>query len=135
MSLSLVARRARLLALRDLADADGGGAFQLRDGSMPSAPEDAAFEPPLAIVALAVPSFELAPGIASMTATAQGFAAISGQATWARLVDGAGSAVQDFTAGPPGSGAQVIVTDNKIPPSAVFFVGGEVNLSLTLLEP
>ncbi len=136
MSLSLVARRGRLLHVRTLIDADGGGAMHFHVGAMAAAPEAAPDSPPIAIVALAPVSFELHATAAEMTLVpAQGNAAVSGQPTWVRFVDGSGIVVLDRTAGPPGSGAQVIVTDGKDPPSAFFFTGGEVNVTATMSEP
>ena len=129
MSASLATRRAHLLAERAQVDANGGGALWLLAGTMPAQPEDPPLQPPLAIVVLSVPSFALDPVDALMTLTATGNAAVSGQPTWARFVDGAGNPVRDVTAGPPGSGAQAIVTDGKPVPSAMLYVGGEVNVT------
>jgi hypothetical protein len=135
MSLALVARRARLLALRSTIDANGGGAAHLHSGSMTSSAEEAPATPPLCIVALAATSYALHATEASMSLVpVQGFAAVSGQPTFARLVDGAGNGVALLTAGPPGSGAQLIVTDGQDPPSAQMYVGGEVNLTHTFTE-
>ena len=52
MSLALATRRARLLAVRDAIDANGGGALHLHAGTMEPNPETAASSPPLVIVAL-----------------------------------------------------------------------------------
>ena len=51
------------------------------------------------------------------------------------MVDGAGVAVYDCTAGPPGSGAELIVTDGNVPPSAQMYTGGEVTATHTITEP
>lgn len=131
MSASLATRRAHLLAERAQIDANGGGALWLLAGTMVAQPEDPPLSPPLAIIVLPVPSFALHATDASMTLTAVGNAAVSGQPTWARFVDGAGNPVRDVTAGPPGSGAQAIVTDGGTPPSAQMFVGGEVTVTAT----
>lgn len=136
MSLSLAARRARLVAVRTLIDAGGGGAVQFYDGSMVDNPETAAPGAPLAIVALAEVSFELHATAAQMDLIpAVGHAALPGQATWARYVDGAGVAVYDCAAGPPGSGAEIIVTNGATPPSAVMYTGGEITVTHTATEP
>lgn len=136
MSASQAARRAHLLAERALIDAGGGGALLLYPGTMEPNPETPASAAPLAIVALAPVSFDLHATLAEMTLVpAQGFAAVSGQPTWARFVDGAGTPVRDCTAGPPGSGAQVIVTDGKPVPSSQMYVGGEVNVTSTFSNP
>jgi hypothetical protein len=135
VSLSLAARRARLLAVRDQIDAGGGGALHLYADTLPPNPETPAASAPLAIIALAPVSCVLHPTAASMSLVeAVGNAAQFGQATWARYVDGNGAAVYDTTAGPPGSGAEVIVTDGLVPPGAVFYVGGEITVSHTFTE-
>ncbi|MDP2262690.1 MAG: hypothetical protein Q8K24_05975 [Hydrogenophaga sp.] len=133
MSASLATRRACLLAERDMLDAGGGGALHLYGGTMEPNPETAASSAPLVIVALPVPAFQLHPTAAQMTLSAQGNAALAGQVTWARFVDGEGNPVRDCTAGPPGSGAQVIVTDGKTPPSALVYTGGEVTVTVTFV--
>lgn len=135
MSLSLATRRARLLAVRAQIDASGGGSLLLCNGTMVDSPEVPLPGAPLASVALAEVSFALHATAAEMSLVpTQGFVQVAGQATWARYVDGAGTPVYDCTAGPPGSGAELIVTDNKVPPSAQFYVGGEINLTHTISE-
>ena len=136
MSLSLSTRRARLLAVRSQIDEAGGGALQLHGGTMASTPEPAAAAAPLAIIALASTSFALHATAAEMALVpAQGFAALSGVVTWGRYVDGGGNSVYDCTAGPPGSGAELIVSDGATVPTAQVYVGGEINVTHTLTEP
>ncbi len=136
MSLALATRRTRLLAVRSAIDADGGGALHLHGGSMASSPQEPPAAPPLVIVALAPVSFALHETAAEMSLLpAQGFAALAGQITWARYVSGSGAPVYDCTAGPPGSGAQMVVTDGATPPTAQVFTGGEVNATHTITEP
>jgi len=135
MGLILSTLRARLLAVRSQIDAAGGGALQLHTGDMADSPEDAAAAP-LAIIALASTSFALHATAAEMALVpAQGFAALSGVVTWGRYVDGVGNAVYDCTAGPPGSGAELIVSDGATVPTAQVYVGGEINVTHTLTEP
>lgn len=136
MSLALATRRSRLLAVRADIDAAGGGALHLHGGTMTSSPEAPPDAPPLVIVALAPVSFALHASAAEMTMQpAQGFAALSGQITWARYVSGTGAPVYDCTAGPPGSGAELIVTDGATVPTAQVYTGGEVNVTHTITEP
>lgn len=136
MSLSLPARRARLLAVRDLIDAGGGGALQVHQGPMPAGPELAAPEVPLSILALPVPCAVLhATDAALLLGPVLGNAAAFGLPTWARYVDGNGLPVYDCTAGPPGSGAELIFTDGKPQPSALVYTGGEITVSHTFTEP
>ena len=135
MSLSLAVRRARLTLVRDLILANEGGALWFMDGPMPPSPSSAPDGSPLAIVALDTNSFVLHETAAEMLVTAVGNAAASGQPTWARFVDGIGTGVLDRTVGPPGSGAQMIVTDEQDPPTASIWTGGELTVQHVLSEP
>ncbi|MDZ4282825.1 MAG: hypothetical protein U1C04_18925 [Hydrogenophaga sp.] len=136
MSLSLAARRARLVAFRTVLDLAGAGSLHLFGGVIVASPETPPDGVALVIVPLAEVSCEVDPVQAEMTLVpAQGFASSSGLITWARFMDANGDAVYDTTAGPPGSGAQVIVTDGADPPTANVFVGGEVNVTATFSEP
>lgn len=136
MSLSLSTRRARLLAVRSQIDAAGGGALQLHTGTIADTPETPAAESPRAIIVLASTSFAMHDTAAEMTLVpAQGFAALSGVITWGRYVDGAGNPVYDCTAGPPESGAELIVSDGATVPTAQVYAGGEINVTHTLTEP
>lgn len=136
MSLSLATRRARLLTVRDRVDANGGGALHLHGGTMADSPETPPAAAPLVIVVLDLVSFAMHATDAQMDLVpVQGFAALSGQITWGRYVDGAGNPVYDCTAGPPGSGAELIVTNGAAVPTAQVFTGGEVNATHTIIEP
>lgn len=55
---------------------------------------------------------------------------VSGLATWARMVNGAGQFVADMGAGITGSGAECIVAGA----SAQLFAGGELSVSLAKLS-
>lgn len=136
MSLSLAARRAKLLAVRDSIDAAGGGALHIYSGVQPLSADQPADGVPLAIIALAVPSMSLHASEAQMVLPATvGYAALSGVPTWARFVDGNGLPMLDCAAGLPGSGAPLTVTDGKAPPSSTLYVGGEITVSMTFVEP
>ena len=136
MSLALATRRRRLLTVRDDIDANGGGALHIHGGPQASNPEEAAASSPLAIIALPVPCLSLHATDAQLVLTATvGYAALSGVPTWARFVDGNGTAVYDCTAGLPGSGATIIVTDGKVPAGNTLYVGGEITVTATLSEP
>lgn len=136
MSLALRTRRNWLLALRADIDGGGGGALWLLDGSMAPNPETAPSASPVAILTLATVSFDMHATDAQMTLVpAVGHAARAGQPTWARYVDGDGVAVYDCPAGPPGSGAEIIVTDGLEPPSAQMYTGGEVTATHTMTAP
>lgn len=134
MALSLAARRARLLAIRDLIDANGGGSVLAFDGVQPpfgGAPSSA----PLLTVGLGEVSFVMHESDAIMELETEGHVSTSGQPTWARFVDGSGIAVMDLPAGLPGSGMPVIITDGQDPPSHQMWVGGHVTISASVAEP
>lgn len=135
MSLSLAARRARLVALRDLIDAEGGGA--LHAFAAPQPPMGGASETaPLVIAALGPVSFELHATEASMQfVDIEVHVALSGVPAWVRFVNGAGVAVMDLLAGLPGSGAPVIITDGADPPSLQLRTGGVAKFSCSMIEP
>lgn len=135
MSLSLSARRARLLVLRDLIDADGGGALWLFvDEAMPPAPTSAPTGAPAAIIPLGPVSFAMHATDASMECAAVGYAIVGGTVTFGRYVNGLGAGVLDETAGPPGSGAELIVSDLADIPTAQIWSGGELTVAHTLAE-
>lgn len=134
MSLSVAARRARLLVVRDLILASGDGALWLLDGPMAPNPTAAISGTPLAIVALDLDAFTLHETDATLVISAVGNAATSGLPTWARFVDGDGAGVLDVTAGPAGSGAQAIVADIENPASGQIWTGGQLAVTLTWVE-
>lgn len=136
MSLATPTRRAKLLAVRDSIDAAGGGALHIYGGVKPLSADQPADGSPLAIIALAVPSMSLHATQAQMVLSATvGYVALSGVPTWARFVDGNGLPVLDCAAGLPGSGAPLTVTDGKAAPSSTLYVGGEITVSMTFVEP
>lgn len=135
MSLSVAARRARLLAVRDLILASGDGALWLLDGPMAPNPTAAIGGTPLATIALDLAATTLHETDATLVISVVGNAATSGQPTWARFVDGDGVGVLDVTAGPAGSGAQAIVADIENPTSGQIWTGGQLTVTLTLTEP
>jgi hypothetical protein len=55
---------------------------------------------------------------------------VSGLATWARMVNGAGQFVADMDAGITGSGAECIIAGT----SAQLFAGGELSVSLAKMS-
>lgn len=133
MTLSIAAKRARLLTIRDLIDAGGGGAAHLHALPKAANPETAAASAPLAIVAFGSPSFVLDEGGAVSMALVEvaGYASIAGVVGWVRFVDGSGTVIDDEEAGPPGSGKPVIVSDGQDPPTAQVYIGGVVTVTGT----
>ncbi|UCU94029.1 hypothetical protein [Hydrogenophaga taeniospiralis] len=133
MSLTLVGRRARLLAIRDLIDA-GGGRLHAYGYAKPATGADAT-EAPLMTAVLASVSFELHATEASMTLTVETNVAVAGSPMWVRFVDGAGVPIMDLDAGLPGSGLPAIITDGQDPPSAQMWVGGVATITCGIAEP
>lgn len=122
--LSLVARQARLTALRDVIDA-GGGKMRFYTGSAPATPETASAETLLATVPLAAPSGSIGASgaVATLTLTpAAALAGVAGIVGWVRVANGAGNGVMDLSVGLAGSGLPVIMSDVQV------YAGGEVQV-------
>lgn len=135
MSLSLATYRARLLQVRDAILANDGGFIYYLNGAMADSPSDALVVTPLAILPLDIDSFTLHATLAELLIETTGNAATSGEPTWIRFADGDGVGILDLTAGPPGSGANVILTDEADPPTALIWTGGEITFSYLLVDP
>ncbi|SOB76193.1 hypothetical protein SAMN04488490_1871 [Marinobacter sp. LV10R510-11A] len=131
MKLRTSARSAAAQALlTDLST--GGGAnptIQLYDGTIPASMGEAITDTLLA-------TFELSPGIGTEEAGVIAFGAIAGDsgtdaaglAGWARMIDGGNIESAYLTAGGPGSGADLIITDPNIA------VGVPMNISLASIS-
>jgi hypothetical protein len=126
-ALSLVARKARLTALRDLIDIGGGGGIQFYEGSdVPASPETAATDLLLGEIPLADPCGTIGDsgGLATLTLSVPRTvtAVATGVIGWARFVDGAGVAHCDRVAVAAGSAGAVVVTELQV------YLGGEMQL-------
>ena len=123
--LSLLARKARMLGLRNAID-DGGGSALFYSGAPPGLPDGAAGATLLGSVAFSSPSGVIGQSdtLATLTLTTPktGSAVASGLIGWVRLVNGAGDGIMDLPAGLDGSGAPVIVNALQI------YAGGEITL-------
>lgn len=87
---------ARLNATRDQLDAGtGNAAVQIYGGTKPSAISGAPGSAMLVQIELTKPCGTVASGVLTLTQTADGLIAATGQATWARFVDGDGLVVMD----------------------------------------
>lgn len=133
MALPLHILRARLLDIRDRILASGGGALHIFGNVYPGV-ESASAEPPLVIRALGESDLVVHATAALMTINAEANAALTGTPSWARFVDGAGDTVYDCSAGLPGSGAQLIVSDGQDPPAANIYPGGVLTLVIEMVE-
>lgn len=133
MGLSLAVRRAKLSLVRDAMLANGGGALHLYGGVYPGQGAASA-EPPLLIRSLSAGDVPMHATDAYMSINVEANVALSGIPTWARFVDGVGTPVYDCSAGLPGSGAVLSVSDGQPAPSAAMYPGGVVTLSIELVE-
>lgn len=129
MGFPLYIRRAQLLDVLARILAEGGGALHVY-GSVYPGPEAESADPPLMIRSLTASDFAVHATDAYMLLSAEGNVSLSGTPTWARFVDGSGNTVYDTSAGLPGSGAQLIVSDGQTPPGAAMYPGGVVTLSI-----
>ncbi len=123
--LSLIARIAELLGLRDGMDA-GGARLLFYTGTPPATPDVATAAVLLGAVPLATPSGAIGQSgtLATLTLTVPRGAPASstGVIGWARLVDGAGNGFMDLLVGLAGSGLPVIVNTTQV------FANGEIQL-------
>ena len=116
-TISTAARNGAADGVVDLLDGGAGaGYIEVRDGTQPSSPNDAATGTLLATLTLSDPAFGAA---ASGTATANNIsddedASASGTATWFRGYDSDDNAVIDGDAGGSASGADLELDDPDI---------------------
>ena len=128
--LSLVARQARLLALRDLIDVGGAGMRFYTGEAVPATPETATEETLLGTVTLATPSGSIgnsgAVATLALTVPRVNAAIATGSIGWVRFVDGAGAGVMDLKVGKVGvtydPPRPVLVSD------VLVYAGGELQL-------
>ena len=132
VSLSLTARKARILGMRDALDV-GGAKVLYYAGMPPAEPSDDAGQILLGTVALVSPCGALgdANGLATLTLNVPKttLAVESGVIGWLRLTNGAGQGFLDLLAGLAGSGKPALINVGQV------FAGGEIQLvSCTLAE-
>lgn len=124
--LSLAARMARVTALRQVIDGEGGGQMLLCEGAPPATPDTALSSATLAVLALASPHcgmVEDIDGVATLTVEPGTTLAIAmGTVGFVRVADGAGNGVMDLLAGTVGSGMPAILK------ALTVYAGGEVKL-------
>lgn len=133
MGYPLYIRRAQVLDIRDRILASGGGAVHVYGSVYPGTEEDSA-DAPLVIRSLAASDLVMHATDAYMLIEVEANVAVSGMATWARFVDGTGATIYDASAGLPGSGAQLIVSDGQDPPGAAMYPGGVVTMSIEFVR-
>jgi hypothetical protein len=107
VSLSAAARSAAANAIVDLIDAGpSAGLINIYSGEMPASPETAvSSQTLLATLAFSDPAFgDAANGIVTASAITEDSAAdANGTATWARIIDSAGTAIMDVDVGLAGT--------------------------------
>lgn len=133
MGFPLAIRRAQLLDVRDRILASGGGAVHVY-GSVYPGTEAPSADPPLVIRSLSAADLVMHATEAHMLIEVEANVALTGTPTWARFVDGTGATVYDASAGLPGSGAQLIVSDGQEPPGAAMYPGGVVTMSIEFVR-
>jgi hypothetical protein len=136
MSLSFTnaARNAMVDALVDLLDAGAGaGTVQIRSGSRPSLPSDAATGTLLQTTTLADPAFGAsASGTSALTDPASSNAVASGTASWFRAFDSNGVAYFDGSVTATGGGGDLTLTTTTIVSGQpVDITGGSITMPAT----
>lgn len=130
--LATIARNAAANAVVDLLDAGSGAAtIQIRSGTMPATPQDAATGTLLVTVTLADPAAgDAASGAATIVDPAVVTAVAAGTASWARFRDSNGAAVMDCDVTVTGGGGALTLS------SVSITSGGTVNLgAITFTVP
>jgi hypothetical protein len=109
VTLSVAVRNARLAAVAAALDAAAeGGLLRLYTAPRPAPGEALVEQVMLAEVRLAKPcTVSLAGGVLAFAPLPRALCVRSGQAAWARLLDGDGRMVMDLDAGLPGSDAEL----------------------------
>lgn len=125
--LSLVARKARLGALRDLIDTSGGGRMFFYQGSaLPVTPETATTDPLLCTLLLATQSGVIgnSSNVATLTLSVPraGIVLATGVTGWVRIANGAGDGVLDLLVVKAPETAPVVLSDTQL------YSGGELQL-------
>ncbi|UZZ64521.1 virion structural protein [Curvibacter phage PCA1] len=124
--LSLVARKARLGALRDVIDAGGGRMFFYQGSSLPATPETATTDTLLCVLLLAAQSGVIGESgnIATLTLSVPrvGIVLATGVAGWVRLANGDGEGVLDLQVVKVPETAPVVLSDTQL------YSGGELQL-------
>ena len=138
--LSLAARLARVIALRGVIDAHGGGQMLFYEAIgadvLPPTPETVITAAPLATLPLDTPpsgSVDVAgeaPALLALLSLTpvSGLASAQGLVGFARIADGAGVGIVDLRAGPQGSELPVILSALQL------YMGGEVKLLSCLIS-
>lgn len=116
VTLATTARNAAADAVVDLLDAGAGaGTLQIRSGSKPASPQDAATGTLLATVTLADPAAGAAAnGVATITDPASVTGSGDGTAGWARFLDSNAAAVMDCTVTATGGGGDITLSTTTI---------------------
>ena len=101
---------------------------------MPGSVSGAVGMTPATTLVLGDPSFVMSASEASMTCTATGNAESSGLVTWAMFANALGEGVLLRSVGPPGSGAQMVISDDQDPPTSRIWTGGVLTVDYTLTD-
>lgn len=125
MTIKLVTRHQAARNAGSLSDLDLGpnkARMRIYGGTRPANPTDAPGSSMLVEIELTKPSGTITNGVLNLTQSANGIIAVTGQATWARFVNGNGDTCFDADAG-QGSGAwEVQLSQSQL------YAGGEVAL-------
>lgn len=130
-ALSTAARNAGVAAILGLIDGGpAAGTMQIRTGSKPSTPQDAATGTLLATVIFADPAFgSPSTGSAAVSDPAAVTAVATGNAGWCRIADSTGAAVMDGTVTATGGGGDVTLASTSISSGqSVDITGGSISM-------
>ena len=130
MTLALTTKHANARhqgSINDLDTGTGNAAVRIYGGDRPTAPADMPTSPMLVQISLTKPCGTVAEGMLTLTQLADGLIAETGIPTWARFVDGNGTACFDCDAG-QGEGAWEVQLAQ-----AILYAGGDAHIVSAVL--
>lgn len=105
----------------------GNAAIQVYGGTKPDAVGDAPSSAMLVQIELTKPAGTIAGGLLTLGATGDGLVAATGQATWARFVNGDGAVVMDGDCSDTDGGGDVKLVATQL------YAGGDARLASALI--
>lgn len=128
IAITVALNNARLTAVIGFLDTGtGNAAIQIYGSTRPATPADAPTASALVSIPLTKPAGSVSNGTLLLTASSPGLITVSGVATWARVVNGAGAVAFDCDAG-QGAGAHSV----QLVQSSLL-AGGDAKLTSAIL--
>jgi hypothetical protein len=128
IAITAALNNARLTAVLTYLDTGpGNAAIQIYGGTRPVTPAGAPTDPALVSIPLTKPAGSVSNGTLLLTALSPGLIMVSGVATWARVVNGAGAVAFDCDAGQGAGAWEVQLVQSSL------LAGGDAKLTSAIL--